>query len=144
MATDINKEILVDMVADKTGMAKKDIEIVVDNIVDVIMDALHDGSQGDDCEFRNFQSDSSRGARRHQSANQAADHDPGGEHAQVHGGQASQRNGAIAGSQERRKLLKCNKNLFQKYFSPAPFLQGAVANVVGVSYTGSTRALGAR
>ena len=41
MATDINKEILVDMVADKTGMAKKDIEIVVDNIVDVIMDALH-------------------------------------------------------------------------------------------------------
>ncbi len=41
MATDINKEILVDMVANKTGMAKKDIEIVVDNIVDVIMDALH-------------------------------------------------------------------------------------------------------
>jgi DNA-binding protein HU-beta len=41
MATDINKEILVDMVANKTGMAKKDIEVVVDNVVDVIMDALH-------------------------------------------------------------------------------------------------------
>jgi len=41
MATDINKEILVDMVANKTGMAKKEVEIVVDNVVDVIMDALH-------------------------------------------------------------------------------------------------------
>lgn len=41
MATDINKEILVDMVSNKTGMAKKDVETVVDNIVDVIMDALH-------------------------------------------------------------------------------------------------------
>jgi DNA-binding protein HU-beta len=41
MATDINKEILVDMVAGKTEMAKKDIEIVVDSVVDVIMDALH-------------------------------------------------------------------------------------------------------
>lgn len=41
MATDINKEILVDMVAGKTGMAKKDVEVVVDNVVDVIMDALH-------------------------------------------------------------------------------------------------------
>jgi len=41
MATDINKEILVDMAANKTGMAKKDIEVVVDSIVDIIMDALH-------------------------------------------------------------------------------------------------------
>jgi len=41
MATDINKEILVDMVANKTGMAKKDVEVVVDNVVDVVMDALH-------------------------------------------------------------------------------------------------------
>jgi DNA-binding protein HU-beta len=41
MATDINKEILVDMVANKTGMVKKDVEMVVDNVVDVIMDALH-------------------------------------------------------------------------------------------------------
>ncbi|HLM83806.1 MAG TPA: HU family DNA-binding protein [Candidatus Bathyarchaeia archaeon] len=41
MATDINKEILVDMVANKTGMAKKDVEVVVDNVVDVITDALH-------------------------------------------------------------------------------------------------------
>ncbi len=41
MATDINKEILVDLVANKTGMAKKEVEIVVDNVVDVIMDALH-------------------------------------------------------------------------------------------------------
>jgi len=41
MATDINKEILVDMVSSKNGMAKKDVEIVVDNIVDVITDALH-------------------------------------------------------------------------------------------------------
>ena len=41
MATDINKEILVDMVSSKTGMAKKDVEIVIDNVVDVITDALH-------------------------------------------------------------------------------------------------------
>lgn len=41
MATDINKEILVDMVANKTGMAKKDVEVVIDNVVDVITDALH-------------------------------------------------------------------------------------------------------
>lgn len=41
MATDINKEILVDMVANKTGMAKKDVEVVVDTVVDVITDALH-------------------------------------------------------------------------------------------------------
>jgi DNA-binding protein HU-beta len=41
MATDINKEILVDMVANKTGMAKKDVEIVIDNTVDTITDALH-------------------------------------------------------------------------------------------------------
>jgi DNA-binding protein HU-beta len=41
MATDINKEILVDMVSGKNGMAKKDVEIVIDNVVDVITDALH-------------------------------------------------------------------------------------------------------
>ena len=41
MATDINKEILVDMVSSKNGMAKKDVEIVIDNVVDVITDALH-------------------------------------------------------------------------------------------------------
>ena len=41
MATDINKEILVDMVSSKNGMAKKDVEIVIDNVVDVIPDALH-------------------------------------------------------------------------------------------------------
>jgi DNA-binding protein HU-beta len=41
MATDINKEILVDMVANKAGMAKKEVEMVVDGVVDVIMDALH-------------------------------------------------------------------------------------------------------
>jgi len=41
MATDINKEILVDTVAGKTGMAKKDVEMVIDNTVDVITDALH-------------------------------------------------------------------------------------------------------
>ena len=41
MATDINKEILVDMVANKTGMVKKDVEVVIDNLVDVITDALH-------------------------------------------------------------------------------------------------------
>ena len=41
MATDINKEILVDMVSNKNGMAKKDVEIVIDNVVDVITDALH-------------------------------------------------------------------------------------------------------
>lgn len=41
MATDINKEILVDMVANKSGMAKKEVEMVVDGVVGVIMDALH-------------------------------------------------------------------------------------------------------
>src|SRR3990172_4311118 len=41
MATDNNKEILVDMVANKTGMAKKEVEMVVDGVVDAIMDALH-------------------------------------------------------------------------------------------------------
>jgi DNA-binding protein HU-beta len=41
MATDINKEILVDMVSSKNGVAKKDVEIVIDNVVDVITDALH-------------------------------------------------------------------------------------------------------
>jgi DNA-binding protein HU-beta len=41
MATDINKEILVDMIANKTGMAKKEVEVVVDSAVDVITDALH-------------------------------------------------------------------------------------------------------
>ncbi|MDD3486866.1 MAG: HU family DNA-binding protein [Candidatus Moranbacteria bacterium] len=37
----MNKEILVDMVSNKTGMAKKDVEVMVDNMVDVITDALH-------------------------------------------------------------------------------------------------------
>ena len=41
MATDINKEILVDMISNKTGMAKKDVEVVMDNFVDVVTDALH-------------------------------------------------------------------------------------------------------
>jgi DNA-binding protein HU-beta len=41
MATDINKDILVDMVANKTGMSKKDVETVIDNVVDTIIDALH-------------------------------------------------------------------------------------------------------
>jgi DNA-binding protein HU-beta len=41
MATDINKEALVEMVANKTGQTKKEIEVTVDTIVDVIMDALH-------------------------------------------------------------------------------------------------------
>ena len=42
MATDINKEILVDMVANKIGQTKKEVEIVVDAVVDVITDALHE------------------------------------------------------------------------------------------------------
>jgi DNA-binding protein HU-beta len=41
MATDINKEILVEMVSNKIGQTKKDVEIIVDNLVDVITDALH-------------------------------------------------------------------------------------------------------
>ncbi|MFA5871911.1 MAG: HU family DNA-binding protein [Parcubacteria group bacterium] len=41
MATDINKDALVDMAANKTGMVKKDIETIVDTVVDVITDALH-------------------------------------------------------------------------------------------------------
>jgi nucleoid DNA-binding protein len=41
MATDINKEALVEMVAGKIGQTKKEVEIIVDTIVDVIMDALH-------------------------------------------------------------------------------------------------------
>jgi DNA-binding protein HU-beta len=42
MATDINKEALVEMVAGKIGQTKKEVEIIVDTIVDVIMDALHE------------------------------------------------------------------------------------------------------
>ncbi len=41
MATDINKEALVEMVAEKNGQTKKEVELIVDTIVDVIMDALH-------------------------------------------------------------------------------------------------------
>ena len=41
MATDINKDILVDMISNKIGTAKKDVEVVVDSMVDVITDALH-------------------------------------------------------------------------------------------------------
>lgn len=41
MATDINKEALVEMTANKVGQTKKEIEVVVDSIVDIIMDALH-------------------------------------------------------------------------------------------------------
>lgn len=41
MATDINKEILVEMVANKVGQTKKEIEIIVDATVDAITDALH-------------------------------------------------------------------------------------------------------
>jgi DNA-binding protein HU-beta len=41
MATDINKEALVEMVSNKIGQTKKDVEIVVDAVVDVITDALH-------------------------------------------------------------------------------------------------------
>jgi len=41
MATDINKELLVEMVANKIGQTKKEIELIVDNMVDVITDALH-------------------------------------------------------------------------------------------------------
>jgi DNA-binding protein HU-beta len=42
MATDINKDLLVEMVANKVGQTKKEVELVVDNVVDVIMDALHE------------------------------------------------------------------------------------------------------
>ena len=41
MATDINKEMLVEMVANKIGQTKKEMEVVVDAVVDVITDALH-------------------------------------------------------------------------------------------------------
>ena len=41
MATDINKEILVEMVANKVGQTKKEVEIVVDAVVEAITDALH-------------------------------------------------------------------------------------------------------
>src|SRR4030042_5952567 len=41
MATDINKELLVEMVANKVGQTKKEVEMVVDSVVDVVMDALH-------------------------------------------------------------------------------------------------------
>lgn len=41
MATDINKEILVEMVANKIGQTKKEVETVVDSVVEVITDALH-------------------------------------------------------------------------------------------------------
>lgn len=42
MATDINKEILVEMVSQKIGQTKKDVEMVVDSVIDVITDALHE------------------------------------------------------------------------------------------------------
>lgn len=42
MATDINKEILVEMVSKKIGQTKKDVEVVVDAVVEVITDALHE------------------------------------------------------------------------------------------------------
>jgi nucleoid DNA-binding protein len=41
MATDINKELLVEMVANKIGQTKKEVELIIDNTVDVITDALH-------------------------------------------------------------------------------------------------------
>lgn len=41
MATDINKEALVEMVANKIGQTKKEVEVVVDAVVDSITDALH-------------------------------------------------------------------------------------------------------
>ncbi len=41
MATDINKEALVEMVANKIGQTKKEVEIVVDAVVEAITDALH-------------------------------------------------------------------------------------------------------
>jgi len=42
MATDINKEALVELVANKIGQTKKEVETVIDAIVDVIIDALHE------------------------------------------------------------------------------------------------------
>jgi len=42
MATDINKEALVELVANKIGQTKKEVEAVIDAIVDVIIDALHE------------------------------------------------------------------------------------------------------
>jgi len=41
MATDINKEMLVEMVANKVGQTKKEVEVVVDAAVEAITDALH-------------------------------------------------------------------------------------------------------
>jgi nucleoid DNA-binding protein len=41
MATDINKELLVEMVANKIGQTKKEVELIIDNTVDAITDALH-------------------------------------------------------------------------------------------------------
>src|SRR4030043_196525 len=42
MATDINKELLVEMVANKVGQTKKEVEVIVDSVVDTITDALHE------------------------------------------------------------------------------------------------------
>jgi DNA-binding protein HU-beta len=42
MATDINKETLVEIVANKTGQTKKEAETIIDAVVDAIMDALHE------------------------------------------------------------------------------------------------------
>jgi DNA-binding protein HU-beta len=41
MATDINKELLVEMVSNKIGQTKKEVEIIIDATVDIITDALH-------------------------------------------------------------------------------------------------------
>jgi len=41
MATDINKETLVEMVSNKIGQTKKEVEAAVDGVVEIITDALH-------------------------------------------------------------------------------------------------------
>jgi DNA-binding protein HU-beta len=45
MAKNVNKDGLVEAVALKTDMAKKDVEMVIDTIVDVITEELRQGSK---------------------------------------------------------------------------------------------------
>ena len=55
MHADINKDELVDMIANKTDYTKKDIELIVDSIVDTIIDALHEDKKVTLAGFGTFQ-----------------------------------------------------------------------------------------
>lgn len=45
MAQNINKDSLVDSISTKTDLSKKDVEMVIDNMVDVITEQLRQGNK---------------------------------------------------------------------------------------------------